>query len=202
MSRGRWVVRSEWDTLLLNRFQRPLNVWSDHPAIDLPIAGAVVGAHAWIVYGEHVGNVIHWTNQGQRLALYAAGGTVMALIAGFAGTAIAQYGSSSGPVVTALRSAHGKAIRRNWLNITKWLLVSTILCLAAMAIDGEKSPRGSEWVFETALALSIAKFVRLLFLFGLIMSSVDSEVNTPKNGQKAATAAPSRRGTSRSQRSQ
>lgn len=104
----------------------------------------------------------------------------MSLIAGFTGTAIAQYGSSSGPVVSALRSAHGAAIRRNWLNISGWLLIGTVLCLIAMSIDTERTPKGSEWVFELALSLAVFKFLRLLFLFKLILSSLDQEVDQPK----------------------
>jgi hypothetical protein len=188
-------VRTAVRTLLLDRLQRPLNIWSDHPSVDLLLATAVVGTHVWIVYHEHVGNVLHSDNQGQRLAVYGAGATMVTIIAGFIGTAIAQYGSSSGPIVNALRSTYGKAIRRNWLNITKWLLACTILCLVAMVIDGEKSPRGSEWVFESALAISIVKFVRLMFLFSTIMSAGDNEANLLSQNQNRPSATPVQHGT-------
>jgi hypothetical protein len=178
-SSGGIVGRSSWQTLLARPLQRPLNLWSDHPPVDLVIVGLLMAAHLWLVYGQGHGNVLGWAGQGQRLALYGAGATMITIIAGFVGTAIAQYGSSSGPVVTALRSAHGRAIRRNWLNITRWLLTCTVLCLVAMAVDGDGSPRGSEWIFEFALAISVVKFARLLFLYGLIMSAVDSEANAP-----------------------
>jgi hypothetical protein len=94
--------------------------------------------------------------------------------------------------VTALRSAHGKAIRRNWLNITKWLLAAAVLCLVAMAVDGEKQLHGSEWIFEIALAVSIAKFVRLMFLFSMIMSAGDSEANLLASSQKSPAPQPQR----------
>jgi hypothetical protein len=61
-----------------------------------------------------------------------------------------------------------------------WLLICTISCLVAMAIDGTKSPMGSEWVFEAALSVAAFKCVRLLFLFSLILSSLDQEVGQPK----------------------
>lgn len=189
----RVFIRSSWRTLLANRLRRPLNVWSDHPTVDLALAGTLVGVHAWVVYQQDSGNVLAWASQGQRLAVYGAGATMITIIAGFIGTAIAQYGSSSGPVVTALRTAHGTAIRRNWLNITRWLLTCTVLCLVAMALDSPKTPRGSEWLFETALAIAVVKFVRLTFLFGLIMSSVDSETNVAESRQVRSRLTPARR---------
>jgi hypothetical protein len=114
----------------------------------------------------------------------------MGLIAGFAGTAIAQYGSSSGPIVTALRSAHGRSIRKNWLNIAGWLLVGALMCLASLAIDRPKSPNGSQWLFEFAMAIAITKFGRLLFLFSLILSSADAEVEQGKPKKTAKLRLP------------
>lgn len=167
--------RRTFAELLRRRFRRPLDVWSNHPATDLSLAAILVGIHLYLVYGLDMGNVLHWAKSEQRLALYAAGAGIMALIAGFTGTAIAQYGSSSGPIVNALRSTHGRAIRRNWLNIVKWMFCCGLLCMAAMAIDSQNSPKGSQWIFEAAVAISIVKVIRLLFLFDLIMSSVDGE---------------------------
>lgn len=159
---------------------RTLDSWSSRPSIDLAMAVLVVGGHAILVYGRHTGDILQWANQSQRLSVYAAGAGMMSLIAGFAGTAIAQYGSSSGPVVAVLRSLHGRAIRRNWLNISGWLLAGTLLCVVAMAVDSEKSARSSEWIFEASLCIAVTKFIRLLFLFGLLLSALDSEVEKPK----------------------
>ncbi|MFF4198252.1 hypothetical protein [Nonomuraea sp. NPDC001831] len=107
----------------------------------------------------------------------------MSLIAGFAGTAIAQYGSSSGPIVNALRGRFSRTIRRNWISITSWLLICAVLCIVAMSIDGEKAnTRGSQWIFEAALAVAVMKFTRLIFLFNLILKTVDADSNaTPKS---------------------
>lgn len=176
----RFSPASGWSPFLRRWTIKAMNSWSDRPTFDLLIAAALVGAHAVLVYRYKMGNVLEWADQAQRLAVYASGAGLMSLIAGFTGTAIAQYGSSSGPVVSALKSAHGIAIRRNWLNISGWLLVGTILCLASMAIDTNNGPRGSQWVFEVAFALAILKFARLLFLFNLILSSLDLDlVETP-----------------------
>jgi hypothetical protein len=86
---------------------RLMNTWSDRPSSDLFIAAFLIANHIYLVYVVRVGNILHWADQSQRLAVYAAGAGMMSLIAGFTGTAIAQYGSSSGPVVAAIRSAHG-----------------------------------------------------------------------------------------------
>lgn len=160
-----------------SKLVRLMNMWSDKPTVDLLLMAVLVGLHLSLVYLLGMGNVLHWADQAQRLAVYAAGAGMMSLIAGFTGTAIAQYGSSSGPVVTAIRSNHGSAIRLNWLNISGGLMLGTVLCLVAMSIDTKTSPRGSQWVFEVALALAILKFARLLFLFNLILSSLDKGID-------------------------
>jgi hypothetical protein len=52
-----------------------------------------------------------------------------------------------------------------------------------MSIDGEKAnTRGSQWIFEVALAIAVLKFTRLIFLFNLILKMVDVDSNTaPKS---------------------
>lgn len=151
---------------------------SAHPLIDL-LAAAVATAgyftisHLWLPSIS----VLAIADLQQRLAVYAAGAGIMSLIAGFSGTAIAQYGSSSGPVVESLRLHHGRVIRKNWLSIVRWLLVSAVLCLVAMSIDTKTSPRYSDYVFALALVLAIFKFVRLGFLFRLIMTAVDTQAS-------------------------
>ncbi|MDI5937191.1 MULTISPECIES: hypothetical protein [unclassified Micromonospora] len=166
--------------LIWEIIRHPGGFWSDHPNVDLALCLLFVGGHAFVVYKLGHGNVLHWADQSQRLAIYSAGAGVMSLIAGFAGTAIAAYGSSSGPVVTALRSAHGEKIRSNWRNLTRYLLTAAVLCLVAMAIDSKTTPRGSQWVFEAALAIAVAKFSRLAFLFDLILTAVDSGAENPR----------------------
>jgi hypothetical protein len=158
------------------------NGWTDHPLADLLVL-LVVGAHLLSVVIWQRGDVLAWSSTGNRLATYAAGAGAMSLIAGFAGTAIAQYGSSSGPIVNALRGRFSRAIRRNWISITSWLLICAVLCIVAMSIDGEKTnTRGSQWVFEAALAVAVMKFTRLIFLFNLILKTVDADSNaTPKS---------------------
>jgi hypothetical protein len=149
-----------------------------HPLIDLLAAAATTAGYFTIslLWLPSI-SVLAIADAQQRLAVYAAGAGIMSLIAGFSGTAIAQYGSSSGPVVEALRIHHGRVIRKNWLSIVRWLLVSAIMCLVAMAIDTKTSPRYSDYIFTLALMLAVCKFVRLGFLFRLIMTAVDAQVS-------------------------
>ncbi|MBN6050685.1 hypothetical protein JYK22_01970, partial [Nonomuraea sp. RK-328] len=158
------------------------NGWTDHPLADLLIL-LIVGLHLLVVVVWGHGDVLAWASTGNRLATYAAGAGAMSLIAGFAGTAIAQYGSSSGPIVNAARGRFSRTIRRNWISITSWLLICAILCIVAMSIDGEKAnTRGSQWIFEVALAIAVLKFTCLIFLFNLILKMVDVDSNTaPKS---------------------
>ncbi|MEU5989233.1 hypothetical protein ABZ806_09655 [Spirillospora sp. NPDC047418] len=124
--------------------------------------------------------MLSWTSTEGRIATYAAGAGVMALIAGFTGTAIAQYGSSSGNVVNMLRQSFGRIIRKNCLNIMSWLLGGAILCILAMAIDTKHGTFGSQWVFEFALLMAVLKFCRLWFLFKLILEATDVQSTQPQ----------------------
>ncbi|MEU8238522.1 hypothetical protein AB0C07_09775 [Actinoplanes missouriensis] len=176
MNRRKVSIRPSIGSSIRERLTSALSPWTDHPVFDFLIVLLAVGAHLFIVKYWHSGDFLAWTTQDSRKDLYVGGSALMGLIAGFAGTAIAQYGSSSGPIVIALRSAHGKKIRKNWLNIAGWLLVGALVCLAALVADRPDSPNGSQWLFEFAMAIAITKFARLLFLFSLILSSADAEV--------------------------
>lgn len=173
------------------RVTRPVEAvsdfWSDHPSIDLALIALLVAGHATCVFVFKFGDVLSWANAGQRTDTYAAGAGITALIAGFTGTAIAQYGSSSGPLISAIRAAYGARIRKNWLSITKWLMAAAALCVLSMAIDGGEKPKGSTWVFEIAFAIAILKFTRLIFLFDLILISIDRQDKESLSAGQLAT---------------
>jgi hypothetical protein len=158
---------------------------SDHPLIDVCVSALVVAAHALVVLRYGLGDVLAQADGNQRTDTYAAGAGVSALIGGFTGTAIAQYGSSSGPIITWLRAVHGAKIRRNWLSISRWLMVVAVLCVASMAIDGGSRPNGSNWLFELAFMIAIMKFARLVYLFELIITAVDRQDENALAIQKA-----------------
>lgn len=153
-----------------------LDFWSNHPAADLAMAGMVVGGHVLLVYHFKHGNILSWADQQQRLAIYAAGAGIMSLIAGFAGNGITQYGGASSRLIAQIRRRYGATLRKNWVSIISWLLTCAILCIFAMAVDSKEGPRASEWVFEVALCVAVVKFARLVFLFSLILKSLDADL--------------------------
>jgi hypothetical protein len=171
----RWRRPAQPSAQLVRWFVKLGDWWSDHPATDFIPVCIIVGFHFSVVQGLKHGDFLSWPSTEGRIATYAAGAGVMALIAGFTGTAIAQYGSSSGPIVDALRRSFGETIRRSWASVVTWLLISALLCIIAMSIDRKTGTFGSQWVFEFAMCAGIAKFARLLFLFRLFLNASDRQ---------------------------
>lgn len=156
------------------------DAWASNTYLDLITGLLIIGTHLAVALTWHHGDVLSWPSTEGRVATYAAGAGVMALIAGFTGTAIAQYGSSSGNVVNMLRQSYGNVIRKNCLDIMGWLLAGAILCIIAMAIDTKRGTFGSQWVFEFALLMGVLKFLRLWFLFKLILEATDVQSTRPQ----------------------
>lgn len=167
------------------------------PSLDLVAASVIVCGYVIVVQRYPALAALAQATSDQRLAIYAAGAGVMTLIAGFSGTAIAQYGSSSGPIVATLRRRHGASIRRNWLSIVRWLLASAVACIVGMTIDTPASPRFSDYIFAGALIIAVVKFCRLSFLFRLIMTAVDIGTDSAHETQSAYELGPGVRRESR-----
>lgn len=155
-----------------------LDFIAKHPVIDTAATTIIIGGHWLIVHWYHFGNVFSWSGTAGDTAVFAAGAGIMSLIAGFAGVGITQYSSLTGEITNKLRKFQGKSIRRNWLNITAWLLASSMLCVISLAID-TRSNGPAPWVFETALVISAFKFARLVILFRLILVAADFDSEDP-----------------------
>lgn len=153
--------------------ERCVDAWAERPAADLVLSLSVIAVHVVCVWRFSALKMLPWADGSQRLAVYAAGAGMMSLIAGFAGTAIAVYGSASGSVVRELRMVHGAKIRKNWKTIIGWLLISAVLCIVSMVVDAKDSSNFSEWIFEFAILQSIGKFFRLILVFRLVLQAVD-----------------------------
>lgn len=158
------------------------DLWAGHPTLDIASAAIIVCFHLFLVWKFAALKMLPWSDSPQRLAVYAAGAGMMALIAGFAGTAIALYGSATGPAMQQLRESHGRTIRKNWKSILGWLLISAVLCLFSMVVESKESTNFSEWSFEFAILMSIWKFCRLIFVFHLVMRSVDISAQKQSEG--------------------
>ncbi|WP_143168543.1 hypothetical protein [Amycolatopsis australiensis] len=154
---------------------RVLNFWSNHPLVDLAAVVAVFGLHIWIVVKFGIGKMLPWSDSPQRLSVYGAGAGMMSLIAGFAGTAVALYASSSGPMAVRLRKKFARVIRRSWVSILSWLLAGALLCIFAMTIESKDSSNFSQWIFEFSSLIAVTKFARLILLFNMALGVSDSD---------------------------
>ena len=175
---ARWT----WDSRTLGRC---LDWWGEHPVLDIILTAIIVTGHWVEVYQGKHGDLLAWAGTSGQTATFAAGAGVMSLIAGFAGIGITQYGTSSGDAMDYVRREYGKTVRRNWLNIISWLLVSTVLCIVALAVDTH-STGPARWIFEVAFVLALFKFARLVILFRLILMATDRQasgtLNPPRIG--------------------
>src|ERR1700733_1846740 len=132
---------------------RCLDWWGSHPILDIVLTALIVIVHwAEVYHGKHR-DVLAWIGTTGQTATFTAGAGVMSLIAGFAGIGITQYGTTSGDAMDYIRREYGRIVRRNWLNIISWLLICSILCIVALALD-TKSTGPARWVFEIALVLA------------------------------------------------
>lgn len=166
-------VRWAWGSRQLGRC---LDWWGMHPSFDILLTAIVVGSHWAMVYQGKYGDVLAWVGTTGQTATFAAGAGVMSLIAGFAGIGITQYGTSSGEAMDYVRREYGKVVRHNWLDIISWLLISSVLCIVALALDTHS--RGpARWVFEVAFVMALLKFFRLVILFRLILVATDRQAS-------------------------
>lgn len=166
-------IRWAWGTRQLGRC---LDWWGNHPALDIILTALVTGSHWLMIYEGKFGDILAWAGTTGQTATFAAGAGVMSLIAGFAGIGITQYGTASGDAMDYVRREYGRTVRRNWLNIISWLLISSVLCLIALALDTH--PRGpARWVFEVAFVIALLKFFRLVILFRLLLAATDRQAS-------------------------
>lgn len=155
---------------------RCLDWWGSHPSLDTIMTAVIVVIHWTEVYQGKRGDILAWAGTSGQTATFAAGAGVMSLIAGFAGIGITQYGTSSGDAMDYVRRKYGKTVRRNWLNIISWLLISSALCVFALALDTH-STSPARWVFEVAFVLALLKFTRMVMLFRLILVATDRQAS-------------------------
>jgi hypothetical protein len=146
------------------------------PFIDFILAASIAASHLGVSMLYARIDVMSSMALESRVALYAAGAGVMALIAGFAGMAIALYGSSSGGLVEAIRRKHGKTIRKNWISISVWLLISATIFLLCIILDQDKEANYTRWIFGAVMVLAVLKFLRLVSIFNLILLAGDRQI--------------------------
>ncbi|GIH26093.1 hypothetical protein Aph01nite_44030 [Acrocarpospora phusangensis] len=155
--------------------RRLVDLIIEHPWMDLIIAVVLVGSHLFIVLKFGHGDVIGWIPQDDRKDLYAAGGTVIAIIFGFATGAVAHYSSAQGDRARTVKRMFGDTLRGQWLGTLALPMLAALTCVVAMALDGSRSGglTVARWIFESAVCLAAIKAVRVLYLFQIMLDMTD-----------------------------
>jgi hypothetical protein len=159
---------------------RFMDWWLAHPLVDLGVAGVLVGVHAGLSAIWPQADVLRHAEPSHRLIVYGAVATVTSIAAGFNGNAIGAYTAGAGPIFDRLRRVHGGTARRNFRSISGWLWLASVLAVVALLIDRDASKavpvpgtRGSEWLFDTALAIACTKYARLTSLQDVVLGAAD-----------------------------
>ncbi|MEV7383255.1 hypothetical protein [Streptomyces lydicus] len=153
--------------------------WSEAVWWDYVIAVSLVAAHVLVVRVSGQGDWLTWIDTEQRVSLYGTAAGVVSAIGGLGSIAISIYLSSNGERIRAVRRHYQNELRRNW----KSLLVATALicvcCLVAQGLDGTHDPHSARYLFEAAMALALARFLRMLWLFDKMMQLNDRDQSDP-----------------------
>ncbi|GAA3845710.1 hypothetical protein GCM10022403_091980 [Streptomyces coacervatus] len=159
--------------------RRLLNTWRARPGADWLIVVAVLGAHlAWVKWSGG-SDLFGKPRREQRLQIYTAGATVVALVGSFVTAAIAQYAAATGRRMRTLRTAGHLAsqFRRNWVSILSATLLIAGICLLATVLDTtEADPGGVHWMVEASLLLGVVRSYRLLWLFNAVIMATDRDL--------------------------
>ncbi|MEU3046205.1 hypothetical protein ABZ705_06655 [Streptomyces sp. NPDC006984] len=159
--------------------RRLLNKWRARPGYDWLIVIVVLGLHlAWVRW-TNGGDLLGKPGREQRLQVYTAGATVVAVVGSFVTAAVALYAAASGRRMRTLRTAEHLAsqFRRNWVSILSATLLIAGVCLLATILDVTKSdPGGVHWMVEAALILGVARAYRLLWLFNAVIMASDRDL--------------------------
>lgn len=162
--------------------------WSERPWVDYIVVVLLVGAHlGWVLSTGHA-DVLLWVDGDQRQELYAAGAGVVAVIGGLGSIALSVYQALEGVRADAVKRLYATELRRNWLAVTTTTGAAALGCIVALAIDRDAvapdepvDPLFARFVFEAAIALAAARFIRLLWLFtGMLLIEEADGADSPK----------------------
>ncbi|MFF9403479.1 hypothetical protein [Streptomyces sp. NPDC014744] len=166
--------------------RRLLNKWRARPGSDWLVVIVVLALHVAWVRWTGGGDLFGKPGREQRLQIYTAGATVVAVVGSFVTAAIAQYAGASGRRMRTLRTSEHLAsqFRRNWVSILSATLLIAGVCLLATVLDVTKSdPGGVHWMVEAVLLLGAARAYRLLWLFNAVIKATDRDLADPGHQQ-------------------
>jgi hypothetical protein len=116
----------------------------------------------------------------RRKDIYATVASVSALVGGFGTAAIAQYATSNGRDMRELRRRFGGSLRKNWSSILSGMLLISGGCLVLLMTDRAASARNVAWFAEVLLVLGVARSVRLVWLFNMLIDVSDRDALEPE----------------------
>lgn len=116
----------------------------------------------------------------RRKDIYTTVASISALVGGFGTAAIAQYASSIGRDMRELRRRFGSSLRKNWASILTGMLLISAGCLALLIVDRTKSIGDIGWLAESLLALGVARSIRLVWLFNILINVSDRDAVEPE----------------------
>lgn len=153
--------------------------WSEAVWWDYVVALLLVSAHIVAVRVSGRGDWLAWIDSEQRVSLYGTAAGVVSAIGGLSSIAISIYLSSNGDRIRAVRRHYQSELRRNW----KALLVATAViclgCLTAQGLDNKTDSHSARFLFEAVMALSLARFLRMLWLLDNMMTINDRDQSEP-----------------------
>ncbi|MEU4834109.1 hypothetical protein [Streptosporangium sp. NPDC023615] len=159
----------------MKRALHPRDLLIEHPIIDVAIAAALIGSHLTVVLKYEHGDVIGWIKAENRHELYGIGAAVIAIIFGFAAAAVSHYATASGSRAHHAKAEFGAILRRQWMGTLVLPGLSAFACLLALALDLAEGggPTIARWIFESAVILSLIKFIRAMYLFQVMLDVTD-----------------------------
>lgn len=165
--------------------------WSSERTInDVFLAVIIVGGHLAVVIQTGHGDWLGWVKSEQRLTVYSTGAGVIAILGGLSAVALALYQSAEGTRALAVRRHYGTEIRRNWRALLIVAGATALLCLIAQGLDRVDDPMYARFLFEFALALAIARFIRLVWLFDSLLHVADADLTDPPRPPAPEAASP------------
>ena len=151
----------------------------DNPAYVTWLIVLVVAIHAFVTSLGWIPNV--WSkltsddNSGNVVNLYIAMLSVSALQASFAGVIVSLGLSAEYSSFRVLRVRGGKALRSNWMSITRNGFISSGFALVATLLQLMGAGNAAVWFFEASVLFCAHGIIRLLWLFSKLIQLVGAE---------------------------
>lgn len=154
-----------------DRLHRSWSWWLQHPGFDWPIAALGLLA-LW--YGP--GHLPSGFQDGTaRAALFQSVAALSAIVAAYAGVALALYLSATGERISMLVKRFGVGVNRGWAGIVEASLVAALLQL--VALSGTAAWTG--WCALFGILLLLGAGVRMIALTIIVMRLVDADRTEP-----------------------